>query len=133
VRVEPRDVPAARQLDAAECGGFAPARALAIATVASSTPDCSGVGHARIVFDVVKLVRGENITRVVASEPLHRAGSDRIAVGDTFVVAIEPEQRPAQTVHCVSLPAREGVVRHRLRAESAADAEQIVDAVRACR
>ena len=126
------DAAARPVLAAADCRALASAPALAIATVASSKADCSSIGNTYVVFDVVRLVRGENVARVVIRRPLY--GTERpFAVGDTFVVAIEPDVRPAQTVQCVPLPAHEGNVRHFVHASSAMDAERLVEATSSCR
>ena len=123
----PRDARApAAALTAADCRAFATPRPIAIAVVAHSTPDCSGVGHARIVLDVVRLERGTGIARVVTSRPLNAPGEPAFAVGDHLVIAIEPGTRPAETVQCVALPAHGGTVGHAIGATSRAQAEQLL-------
>ena len=122
-------------LSEADCRAFGAARALGVAVVASVQPDCSGVGHNRIVLEVRRLARGERIATIVTSRPLVGLGRGELAVGDTLVVAIEPEVRAAETVYCVALPAREGVLRHAVEVDSQAAAGRVLDdlaAGRAC-
>ncbi len=122
-------------LSEADCRAFEAASALGAAVVVSVTPDCSGVGHNRIVLEVRALARGERIATIVTSRPLWGASRGELAVGDTLVVAIDPEVRPAETVYCVALPAHEGVLRHALEVDSLATAERVLDdlaAGRAC-
>jgi hypothetical protein len=126
------DAPARPALAVDDCKALVAAPALAIATVVSSKTDCSGIGNKHIVFDVVRLVRGTAISRIVTSRPLYGSRRESFTVGDTFVVAIEPRSRPAQTAKCVTIPAHEGTVRHHVRAASAADAEHLVEAIAAC-
>jgi hypothetical protein len=121
------DSPRHAALADADCRTLSSAGALAIATVASTTPDCSGVGHERIVFDVVRLVRGANVTKVVTSRALY-GRQDRITEGDTFLIAIDPADHPAATVACVPLPAHQGTVKHLVRVASLAAGEQALAA-----
>jgi hypothetical protein len=119
----------------ADCQAFGAARALGVAVVASVSPDCSGVGHNRIVLDVRRLARGEGIAQIVTSRPLIGPARSELAVGDALVVAIEPEVRAAEIVHCVPLPARQGVLRHAVEVDSLATAERVLDEIvadRAC-
>jgi len=110
----------------ADCRALSSAPALGIAVVTSRTPDCSGVGHDRIVLEVRQLARGEAITRVVTSRPLAGPARAELPVGAFAVVAIAPEVRPAETVHCVPLPAHEGTVQHAIEVGSLDEAEEIV-------
>lgn len=122
-------------LSEADCRAFDAARALGAAVVVSVTPDCSGVGHNRIVLEVRTLARGERIATIVTSQPLMGPDRGELAVGDTLVVAIEPAVRPAETVYCVPLPAHEGVLRHALEVDSLDAARRVLDelaAGRAC-
>jgi hypothetical protein len=122
-------------LSEADCRAFDAARALGAAVVASVTPDCSGVGHHRIVLEVRGLARGERISTIVTSQPLGGPSRGELAVGDTLVVAIEPAVRPAETVYCVPLPAHEGTLRHSVEVDSLATARRALDelaAGRAC-
>lgn len=126
---------AAASLSESDCRAFGAASALGAAVVASVTPDCSGVGHSRIVLEVRALARGERIATIVTSQPLWGASRGELAVGDTLVVAIEPAVRPAETVYCVPLPAHEGVLRHAIEVDSLDVAERVLDdlaAGRAC-
>jgi hypothetical protein len=129
------DSPAAAgvTLGGADCRAFGAARALGAAIVASVSPDCSGVGHNRIVLDVRRLARGEGIAQIVTSRPLIGATSRELAPGDALVVAIEPEVRAAEIVHCVPLPARQGVLRHAVEVDSLATAERVLDDIAAGR
>jgi hypothetical protein len=127
IAIAPADAAGDPALGVEECRRFAAAGALAIATVANNTSDCSGVGHERIVFDVVRLVRGTNITKVVTSRSL-AANEGPIVAGDTFLLAIEPVDRPAATVHCVPVPAHQGTVEHLVQVASIAAAEQALAA-----
>jgi hypothetical protein len=125
----------AGSLSAADCRAFHAAPALGAAVVASVTPDCSGVGHNRIVIEVRSLARGQHITTIVTSQPLIGPVRGELAVGDTLVVAIDPAGRPAETVYCVPLPAHEGVLRHALEVDSLDTARRVLDelaAGRAC-
>jgi len=122
-------------LSEADCRAFGAARALGVAVVTSVRPDCSGVGHNRIVLEVRWLARGERIATVVTSRPLVGPARGELAVGDTLVAAIDPEVRAAETVYCVALPAREGVLRHAIEVDSLATARRVLDelaAGRAC-
>lgn len=113
-------------LSTEQCRAFTDAGAIGIAVVASRTPDCSSVGHNRIVLDVQRLGRGQDIATLVTSRPLYGAARNELAVGDIVVVAIEPVVRPAETLMCVPLPAHQGTVRLALEAASLADAERIL-------
>lgn len=128
-------MPAAARVTLAEadCRAFGAARALGVAVVASVRPDCSGVGHNRIVLDVRRLARGEGIAQIVTSRPLIGTARSELAVGDALVVAIEPEVRVAEIVHCVPLPARQGVLRHAVEVDSLATAERVLDDIAAGR
>lgn len=131
------DTPAepAVSLSETDCRAFGPARVLGAAIVASVQPDCSGVGHDRIVLEVRRLARGERIATIVTSRPMVGPDRGELAVGDTLVVAIEPEVRAAATVFCVALPAHEGVLRHAVKVDSLAAADRVLDelaAGRAC-
>lgn len=120
-------------LSDADCRAFAAASALGAAVVVSATPDCSGVGHDRIVLEVRELARGERIATIVTSRPLWGAARGELAVGDTLVVAIDPAVRPAETVYCVPVPAHEGVLRHAARVDSLAAARRVLDELSAGR
>ncbi len=125
----------AASLPEADCRAFGAASALGAAVVVRVTPDCSGVGHNRIVLEVRRLARGERIATIVTSRPLMGPARGELAVGDTLVVAIEPEVRAAESVYCVALPAREGVLRHAVKVDSLAAAERVLDELasgRAC-
>jgi hypothetical protein len=131
------DTPAepAVSLSEADCRAFEAASALGVAVVASVDPDCSGVGHSRIVLEVRRLARGERIATIVTSRPLVGPARGELAVGDTLVVAIDPEVRAAETVFCVALPASEGALRHAFEVDSLAAAGRVLDelaAGRAC-
>ena len=104
---------------------------MGVAVVTRSTPDCSGVGHLRIVLDVKQLVRGDAINTVIASRPLY-GGTNRFAAGDTVLVAIEPGARPAETVACVPLPARDGVARELVRVDADAVERAIAEVAAGC-
>lgn len=134
--VDPAPVDAARPaLAPADCTALRSAPALGVAVVTSRTPDCSGIGHARIVLEVRRLARGSAITRIVTATPLHGEDSQRFAAGAVVVAAIEPAPGAAATVDCVPLPAHEGTLRHAIAVESITAGEHLLDelaAGRAC-
>jgi hypothetical protein len=118
-----------------DCRAFGAASALGAAVVVSIQPDCSGVGHNRIVLEVRRLARGERISTLVTSRPLAAPDRHELSVGDTLVVAIDPEARAAETVYCVPLPAHEGRLRHAVEVDSLVTAGHVLDelaAGRAC-
>lgn len=126
----PRAAPAPT-LPAGDCRALRGARALAVAAVVLSEPDCSGVGHQRVVLEVRQLARGAGIERIVTSRPLGSADGPAFQKGDLFVVAVEPGVRPAEVVYCVALPAHQGSVRHALKVGSEDEARRILDEVAA--
>jgi hypothetical protein len=112
-----------------DCDAFEAAPALAVAVVVTSEPDCSSVGHTRTVLEVRSLGRGAGIERVGTSRTLYSNEEPRLQVGDTALVAIEPRLSPAETVHCVALPERQGSVRHAVKVDSLATSQALLDAV----
>jgi hypothetical protein len=124
-----RTVETAPPLSREDCDAFDSASALAIAVVVVSQPDCSSVGHLRVVLEVQRLVRGSGMTHVGTSRALFSQSELRFEVGDTLLVALEPEIQPAETFHCVSLPDRQGSVRHAVKVASISEAEPLLDAI----
>jgi hypothetical protein len=118
-------------LAADDCTVLHDAPALGVAVVILSKPDCSSVGHRRIALEVRRLVRGTAIQYLVTSRPLYERGDKELEVGDVVVVAIEPVQRPAETVYCVALPAHEGTVKRAVEVDSEATANRIADEIAA--
>lgn len=100
------------------CADLRAAPALALATVRASTPDCSSVGHQRIVFDVVELARGAGIQVVSHSHLLYQKDAPRFAAGDHAILGIEPDTLPAEQEMCVPMPARQGRVTTAVRVDS---------------
>ncbi len=118
---------AAAALPAEICAGLRAAPALALAVVRAATPDCSGVGHTRIVFDVVELARGTGIAVVSHSHLLYTKDGPRFAGGDHAVLAIEPAALPAEEEMCVPLPKRDGRVTRAVRVDSAAAGARLLE------
>ncbi|HVJ18212.1 MAG TPA: hypothetical protein VM686_22485 [Polyangiaceae bacterium] len=112
-----------------DCSAFETAPALGIAVVVASEPDCSSVGHRRSVLEVRRLGRGSGIVNVGTSSTLYSNDERRLEVGDTVLAAIEPDRHPAETVHCVSLPERQGSLRRAVKVDSGAVAEALLDDV----
>jgi hypothetical protein len=125
--VRPDSAAPAVVLPAADCRALRAGRALGVAVVVESRPDCSGIGHLRVVLEVRRLARGTGIERIVTSRPLYGSREPRLEVGATVIAAIEPEVRPAETVYCVALPARQGSVRHAMQVDSLEAAEPILE------
>ena len=109
---------AATALSPADCRAFESADALGVAIVASVTADCSSVGHVRMLLEILELSRGEGIQLVEFTRTLAAWGEPNLEQGDTVVVAIQPADMPAETVHCVPFPARQGVVHHVLKVDN---------------
>ena len=124
------DSPPHAALTAADCRAFAEALGLGIAVVASSTPDCSGIGHARIVLEVQHLSRGGGIRSVVTSRPLYSGDhAERMREGDVLVVAMTPNAQAARTVSCVRLPASDGDLERAVVVTSVDAGRRLIDAI----
>ena len=114
----------------ADCRALATAQVLGVAVVVSSVPDCSGIGHARIVLEVQQLARGAAIQTVVTSRPLHGVDEGpRFREGDTVVISIAAAKEPARTVSCVPLPASDGTVSHAVSVEDTDEGRRMLAAI----
>ena len=111
----------------ADCAAFGAAPVLALATVRSATPDCSSVGHTRVVLDVLRLARGARVAVVSVSYALHEQGAPRLSPGDHVVIAVEPRPLPAEDVYCVPMPARDGAVMRAIRVDSGGAGDRLLD------
>ncbi len=78
----------------------------------AAAPDCSGVGHLQVVYEVVASAR-PGLRRASTSCPLFAGECPsylRGQPGALYAAALEPQRRPARTVSCVRLPATEATV-----------------------
>lgn len=101
------------------CAALSKAKNLAVVEVVAATPDCSGVGHLRVVLEVRGPAHGRAMKTIVTSEPL--IGLDRTSKGDVFVASLEHRPGPKKNVYCVPMPAHDGRVREKIPVANVAE------------
>lgn len=102
----------------------------AVVELRQSTPDCSGVGHVQMVFDV-REARGAStpLRTAYGSQPLHAAFVSPRRPGALFVAALHLDRRPARRVFCVQIPAVDATVSCAHPVADLEEGRRILDAV----
>ncbi|MCC6993465.1 MAG: hypothetical protein IT370_02435 [Deltaproteobacteria bacterium] len=111
----------------------------AVITLASGTPDCSGVGHEHLVFTVAAGPPG--LERASLSCQLGVGCRELEGVrrypgpqdGSVWIATLTPDLRPARTVYCVALPATQASVRCGVPVPDVATGQRLLAAALAAR
>jgi hypothetical protein len=102
----------------------------AVIELRQSRPDCSGVGHVQMVFDV-REARGAStpLRTAYGSQPLHSAFVSPRRPGSLFVAALHLDRRPARRIFCVQIPAIDATVSCAHPVADLEEGRRILDAV----
>lgn len=111
----------------------------AVITLASSTPDCSGIGHEHLVFAIdhddasSPGVAGRAYLDCMLGVGCRQLAATSHQDGSVWVATLRPDARPARTVYCVALPATQAVVTCAVPVDSVAHGRRLLAATRDAR